>query len=95
MATKKKSHGKGTIDSYKELKENVKTREKRTDDEHDEEKEDLDLKNKAKSNETIKELVADQSPTASTRTYYSMLVSVSLLSLISRLYNIDKPAHVW
>lgn len=92
MATKKKSHGKGTIDSYKELKENVKTREKRTD---DEEKEDLDLKNKAKSNETIKELVADQSPTASTRTYYSMLVSVSLLSLISRLYNIDKPAHVW
>lgn len=28
MATKKKSHGKGTIDSCKELKEDVKTREK-------------------------------------------------------------------
>lgn len=92
MATKKKSHGKGTIDSYKELKEDVKRREKRTD---DEEKEDLDLKSNIKSNETVKELVADLSSTASTRTYYSMLVSVSLLSLISRLYNIDKPAHVW
>lgn len=92
MATKKKSHGKGTIDSYKELKEDVKRREKRTD---DEEKEDLDLKSNIKSNETVKELVADISSTASTRTYYSMLVSVSLLSLISRLYNIDKPAHVW
>lgn len=91
MATKKKSHGKGTIDSYKELKEDVKRREKRTD---DEEKEDLDLKSNIKSNEIVKEVVADLSSTASTRTYYSMLVSVSLLSLISRLYNIDKPAHV-
>lgn len=92
MATKKKSHGKGTIDSCKELKEDVKRREKRTD---DEEKEDLDLKSNIKSNEIVKEVVADLSSTASTRTYYSMLVSVSLLSLISRLYNIDKPAHVW
>lgn len=91
MATKKKSHGKGTIDSYKELKEDVKTREKRT---NVEEKDDLDLKSIAKSNEIVKELVADQSTTASTRTYYSMLISVTLLSLISRLYNIDKPAHV-
>lgn len=91
MATKKKSHGKGTIDSYKELKEDVKTREKRT---NVEEKDDLDLKSNAKSNEIVKELVADQSTTASTRTYYSMLISVTLLSLISRLYNIDKPAHV-
>lgn len=92
MATKKKSHGKGTIDSYKELKEDVKTREKRT---NVEEKDDLDLKSNAKSNEIVKELVADQSTTASTRTYYSMLISVTLLSLTSRLYNIDKPAHVW
>lgn len=70
----------------------LKREKKRTD---DEEKEDLDLKSNIKSNEIVKEVVADLSSTASTRTYYSMLVSVSLLSLISRLYNIDKPAHVW
>lgn len=56
MVIKKKFYGKGIIDLYKELKEDVKIWEKWM---SVEEKDDLDLKSNVKSNEIVKELVVD------------------------------------
>ena len=64
---------------------------------HEKKEEDDDLKfsNNPKNRENVGESEVDQTAKDDSRTYYSMLISLSLLSLISRLYNIDKPAHVW
>ena len=43
----------------------------------------------------VGESEVDQTSKDDNRTYYSMLISLSLLSLISSLYKIDKPSHVW
>ena len=89
MATQRKLHGVNT-DTLKHYKESVKHR-----DEKKEEDDDLKLLNSPKNRENVGESEVDQTSKDDNRTYYSMLISLSLLSLISRLYNIDKPAHVW
>lgn len=57
-----------------------------------------DLKERIEGNEFSKEAVTSgisNSTSVDNRTYYSLLLSVTALSIITRLYNIDKPSHVW
>lgn len=93
MATKKTYIVESKFESSEGFLKCEKYRDKKMQDEEGD-----DLKERIEGNEFSKKAVTSDISNSSgvdSRTYYSLLLSVSALSVITRLYNIDKPSHVW